>query len=141
MQRIQETMEHAMGEEMALEEMEFVLLPSSSQPATATTSHTSTKQSREEREMWENHTMSNEVFNPGIDPTLAAIDERKRLEREATDFDLWNAAEYLPDEVQNDGALLLDELEQADILTGLLRDARMSTIYWSSSLTYLMSLS
>lgn len=137
---IQEAAERAMEEEMVLEEMEFALLPSSSRPATATTPWTSTKPSREEQEMWGNHAMSNEVFDAGIDPTLAAIDERKHLERETTDFDLWNAAEYLPHEEQNDSALLLDELEQADILTELLRDARTSLSFAGPPVSYISCL-
>jgi len=38
-------------------------------------------------------------------------------------FDIWRGADFLPED-QNDGELLLDELEQDDILTELLRNAR-----------------
>ena len=47
------------------------------------------------------------------------------MELEATKFDLWNGADFLPEEDSNDGELLLDELEQGDILTELLRSMRM----------------
>jgi hypothetical protein len=79
----------------------------------------------EEKEMWDNYLLSNEVFEAGIDHTLAAVEERRRLEREATNFDIWGGADFLPEEDPNDGELLLDELEQDDILTELLRNARM----------------
>jgi hypothetical protein len=50
--------------------------------------------------------------------------ERKHLEREANNFDLWHGADFLPEEDPNDGELLLDELEQDDILSELLWNAR-----------------
>ena len=78
----------------------------------------------EEQEMWRRCAFGNEVFDAGIDHTVAAAEERKRLEREANDFDLWHGADFLPEEDPNDGELLLDELEQDDILSELLRNAR-----------------
>jgi hypothetical protein len=49
------------------------------------------------------------------------------LEQEATNFDLWRGADFLPEEDPNNGELLLDELEQEDILTELLRNTRQYT--------------
>ncbi len=63
------------------------------------------------------------MFNAGIDPAAAAAAERKRLEKEATAFDLWKGSDFLPEEDPNNGELLLDELEQEDILNELLQNA------------------
>src|ERR1700722_7019309 len=63
-------------------------------------------------------------FDAGTDHTAAAVDERKRLEREANNFDLWHGSDFVPEVDPRDGVLLLDELEQDDILTELLRNAR-----------------
>ena len=76
--------------------------------------------------MWEHYILGNEVFDAGFDHTLAASEERKRLEQEAIDFDLWHGTDFLPEEDPKDGQLLLDELEQDDILSELLRNARKS---------------
>jgi hypothetical protein len=103
--------------------MDFFKLSSTIKPAVTATEHIS-KPSMEEQEMWDNHALSNEVFDTGDDPTLAAVKERKRLEREATNFDLWRGADFLPEEEPTNSELLLDELEQDDILTELLRNAR-----------------
>jgi hypothetical protein len=116
-----------MREESAVEErMDFAMLSSAIKPAVPMNACTS-RPSVEEQEMWDNSTFSNEIFNAGIDHTAAAVEERKRLEKEATNFDLWRGADFLPEEDLNDGELLLDELEQEDILTELLRNTRMYT--------------
>jgi len=74
---------------------------------------------------YNNCLLSDEIFDAGIDHTAAAVEERKRLEREATDFDIWRSADFLPEEDPNDGELLLDELERDDILSELLQNTRM----------------
>ncbi|KAF8959102.1 hypothetical protein BDZ97DRAFT_2045777 [Flammula alnicola] len=76
--------------------------------------------------MWDRYALGNEVFDAGVDHTLAAAEERKRLEQEAADFDLWHSADFLPEEDPNDGELLLDALEQEDILSELLRNANLN---------------
>jgi hypothetical protein len=114
-----------MQEESAIEErMDFAMLSSAIEPA-VTKAHISGP-SLEEQEMWDNSASSKEIFNAGIDHTTAAAEERKRLEQEATNFDLWCVADFLPED-PNDGELLLDELEQEDILTELLRNTRTYT--------------
>jgi hypothetical protein len=116
-----------MQEESAIEErMDFAMLSSAIEPAVTMKAHISGP-SVEEQEMWDNSAFSNEIFNAGIDHTTAATEERKRLEQEATNFDLWHGADFLPEEDPNDGELLLDELEQEDILTELLRNTRTYT--------------
>jgi hypothetical protein len=122
--------EQSMEEESAIEEgMDFVMLSSTVKPAATATARVHGP-SMEEQDMWDDFAMSNlkEAFDAGIDHTIAAVDERKRLEREATNFDLWRGADFLPEEDPNDGELLLEELEQDDILTELLRNARMYII-------------
>jgi hypothetical protein len=100
-----------------------------------TAEHTATAMARvhmpsmEEQYMWDNHALFNEPFDAG-DHTSAAVDERKRLEREATDFDLWNGADFVLEEDPTNGELLLDELEQDDILTELLRNACVYIQLW-----------
>jgi hypothetical protein len=117
--------ERSMQEETAVEEkMDFVMLSSMIRPEVTATARV-LGPSVEEKEMWDNYLLSNEVFDAGIDHTLATVEERRRMEREATDFDIWGGADFLPQEDPNDGELLLDELEQDDILTELLRNARM----------------
>ena len=114
-----------MQEESTIEErMDFAMLSSAIEPAVTMKTCVS-RPSMEEQELWDNSTFSNEIFNAGINHTAAAAEERKRLELEATKFDLWNGADFLPEEDSNDGELLLDELEQGDILTELLRSMRM----------------
>ena len=113
-----------MQEEIAMEEhMDFIILSSTIPPeVTATTG--APQRSEEEQGMWDRYALGNEVFDAGVDHTLAAAEERKRLGREATNFDLWHGADFLPEEDPNDGELLLDSLEQDDILSELLRNAR-----------------
>ena len=117
-----------MQEESAIEErIDFATLSSAVEPAVIMKARVS-RPSVEEQEMWDNSAFSNEIFNAGIEHTAAAAaEERKRLEKEATNFDLWRGADFLPEEDPNDGELLLDELEQEDILTELLRNTRMYT--------------
>ena len=115
-----------MQEESEMEQgMEFIALPSTVQPK-VTPMVRAPQRSEEEQGMWDRYALGNEVFDAGIDDTLAASEERKRLEQEATDFDLWHGEDFLPEEDPNDGQLLLDELEQDDILSELLRNARKS---------------
>ena len=112
-----------MQDESAIEErMDFTTLSSAIKPA-VTMKACISRPSMEEQELWDNSTFSNKIFNAGIDHTAAAAEERKRLEQEATNFDLWNGADFVPED-PNDGELLLDELEQGDILTELLRSTR-----------------
>jgi hypothetical protein len=121
----QAAVEHSMQEESAMDEnMDFVMLSSITKPAVTATTRVS-KPSVEEQEMWDNYEFSGETFSAGIDPALAVVEERKRLEQEATDFDLWRGYDFVPEEDPNDGEQLLDELEQEDILNELLRNARM----------------
>jgi hypothetical protein len=112
-------------EGMIEQSMDFVILPSMVQPVTAMAVAHGYVPSTEEREMWDDHALSNEVFDAGVDHTAAAVNERRRLEQEATNFDLWHGTDLIPEEDPNNGELLLDELEQDDILTELLRNARM----------------
>ena len=118
-----------MQEETAMEEdMDFIMLSSTIQPVVTATTQVPNRPSVEEQEMWDSYLLSNETFNAGIDYTVAAVEERKCLEREATDFDIWHGADFLPQEDPNDSELLLDELEQDDILTELLQNTHMYTI-------------
>jgi hypothetical protein len=113
-----------MQEESSMEEhMDFIILSSTTQPE-VTAAARAPQRSEEERAMWDCYALGNDVFDAGIDDTLTAAEERRRLEREATNFDLWHGADFLPEEDPNDGELLLDELEQDDILAELLRNAR-----------------
>ncbi len=78
-----------------------------------------------EQEMWDN--------DAGVDHTADAVEERNRLEREATDFDLWHGSDFVPEHDPSDiSGLLLQELEQDDIIAELLRNA--STYRSSESL-------
>ncbi|KAF8970008.1 hypothetical protein BDZ97DRAFT_179374 [Flammula alnicola] len=128
-QRIKESAEKAgersMQEESAMEDnIDFIILSSTIQPEATATAHAPPPQlSEEEQRMWDRYALGNEVFDAGVDHTLAAAEERKRLEQEAADFDLWHSADFLPEEDPNDGELLLDALEQEDILSELLRNA------------------
>ncbi|KAF8951656.1 hypothetical protein BDZ97DRAFT_1683873 [Flammula alnicola] len=54
---------------------------------------------------------------------LDAAEERKRLEREAIEFDLWH--DSLPEQDLNIGESVLDELEREDVLTELLQNAHL----------------
>ncbi len=121
-----------MLEEIAAEErMEFAILTSATKP---TVTMKGSRASIEEQEMWDNYAFSREMYDAGIDHAKAAAEDRKRLEKEATDFELWNCADFLPERDITDGELLLDELEQEDILTELLKDARMYTTFISTIL-------
>ena len=116
-----------MQEESAMEQhMDFIILSSTLQPEVSAMEH-APQRSEEEQGMWDRYALGNEPFDAGIDHTLAAAEERKRLEQEATNFDLWHGADFLPEEDPDDGKLLLDELEQDDILSELLRNARKYT--------------
>lgn len=127
-EHIQATMEQSMREESAVEErMEFILA-SAMKPAVIMKAELS-RPSVEEQEMWDNYAFSSEIYDAGIDYTKAAAEEKKRLEKEATDFDIWHGADFLPEKDLTDGELLLDELEQEDILTELLKNARMYTTF------------
>jgi hypothetical protein len=85
-----------------------------------------------EQEMWDNG-LNNEGFDAGVDHTADAVEERNRLEREATDFDLWHGSDFVPEHDPSDiSGLLLQELEQDDIIAELLRNA--STYRSSESL-------
>lgn len=101
--------ERSLQEEWAIEQsMDFAML-SMSTKSTATTKQPVFKPSAEEQEMWDNSTFHTETFSTGIDH---AAEERKRLEKEATDLDLWCSANFPPEEDPNYGELPLDELEQ-----------------------------
>lgn len=120
--------EQSMQEESAIEKMDFVMLSSTIKPVLVSATAHPPRPSVEEQEMWDNHAFSNEIFDAGIDHTVATVEERKRLEQEATNFDLWRGADFSPEEDPNDGELLLDQLEQDDILTELLQNACMYSI-------------
>lgn len=119
-----------MQEESTMEEsMDFLVLSSTSTVEARVTKTTGLyRPSVEEKAMWDNHQFTNATFNTGIDHASATIEERRRLEQEANDFDLWHVADLLPEEESNDSELLFDELEQDDILTELLRNAGMCFI-------------
>jgi len=90
-----------MQEESAIEErIDFTMLSSAIEPAVITTKARVSRPSVEEQEMWDNSAFSNEIFNAGIEHTAAAAEERKRLEKEATNFDLWRSADFLPKKTQ-----------------------------------------
>ncbi len=123
MQSVQAARDQSLREQNAIEErMEFAILPSAMKSTVMRAE--SSRPSQEEQEMWNNHAFSTDIFNAGIDHTKAAVEERKRLEREATNFDLWHGADFLPENDPNDSELLLDKLEQEDILTELLKNTR-----------------
>lgn len=118
-----------MQEESAIEaRMDFVMLSPLTLiiPTATATTHIS-RPSQEEQKMWEDHEYSNKIFNAGIDHMTAAAEERKHLEQEATDFDLWRSADFLPEEDPTHSELLLNELEQDDILAELLQNTCMHT--------------
>jgi hypothetical protein len=100
------------------EGMDFVTLRSS-EAQSAISRHIPTE---EEQDLWE---QLNSSFDAGVDPDAAAIDERRRLEREADEYDIWNGADFVPECDPDDCTLLLDELEQDDILTEVLQNTRM----------------
>jgi hypothetical protein len=78
--------EQSMQEESAIEEqMDFIILSSTIQPEVAATA-CPPQQSEEEQGMWERYALGNKVFDAGINPILAAAEERKRLEQEAANL-------------------------------------------------------
>lgn len=77
----------------------------------------------EENIPWDNYEYPNNPFSAGIDCTAEAAEERKHLEKEADEFDMWHGADYLPEEDLLNGDLLLEELEQDDVLNEILRNA------------------
>ena len=104
--------------------MDIAILSSITQPINTRKAHTP-HANVEEQKMWENYDASDNVtFTAGIDPTLAAAEERKRLALEAINLDIWHGTDFLPEEDPNNGEQLLDDLEQEDILDELLRNAR-----------------
>lgn len=116
--------EQSVQEECAMEEsMDFAILSSVTQPVVTTKAHAS-HSNIEEQEMWDNYKTSNVMFDAGIDPALAAVEERKRLVLEAINLDIWQGTDFLPEEDPNNGEQLLEDLEQDDIMTELLRNAR-----------------
>ncbi|KAF8914285.1 hypothetical protein CPB84DRAFT_1811643 [Gymnopilus junonius] len=85
------------------------------------------KPSAEEQEMWANFDFAHQAFSAGVNLTLDAAEERKRLKQEATNYQLYHGYDYVPGEDANDGGILLDELEQEDILNELLENAHLNT--------------
>lgn len=127
-QSLQSAGEQSIREEMEMEERtDFVTLTS-----TSAIKYRATERSRapgttlEETIPWDNYELSNDPFGAGIDCTAAAAKERKRLAKEADEFDMWHGADYLPEEDPNNSELLLDELEQDDVLNEILRNASES---------------
>ncbi len=101
--RIQElasqTVQQSMQEEVAVEErMQFVISSSTTQPRVSAKA-LAPRQSEEEKDMWERYTLGYEVFNAGSDCTHATVEERNRLEREATEFDMWHGEDFISEEV------------------------------------------
>lgn len=122
-----------MQEEIVMEEhMDFLILSSTVKPKSTTTSR-APRRSEQEQEMWDRYALGQEDFCAGMDHTIAAAEERKRLERESAEFDLWHGANFLAEDSVNDAELLLDELEQDDILSELLRNARQYISSYSSN--------
>jgi hypothetical protein len=124
MELIQAAGEQSIKEEREMEQtIDFATLSSAVKHSPAVAATRLHVPSAEEQEMWYNHALNNEWFDAGTDHSTAASDERKRLEREATDFDLWHGA--VPEQNYSDGGLLLEELEQEDIMAELLRNTSM----------------
>lgn len=122
--------------------MDFIILslqPSTVNKPTISKLQTSIRPSEEEQEMWENHASSNKIFDAGVDHTAAAVEEREHLEKEADNFSLWRGADFLPEDDPNGSELLLEEMEQDDIMSELLRNARTNAIQLRSTiLTYII---
>ena len=112
--------EQSMEEEREMEQEDFAILSSMADNSTVRTTQTHVP-SAAEQEMWD--TLNNEEFDAGVDHTVAAVEERNRLEREATDFDLWHGSDFVPEHDPSDSGLLLEELDQDDIIAELLRNA------------------
>lgn len=106
------------------ESMNYIIFSSTTQPKATTKVH-APQPSEEEQGMWDHYALGNEVFHAGINHTLSAAEERKCLEQEAADFDLWHGADFLSDSEKDpkDAQLLLDELERDDITSELLQNA------------------
>ena len=82
----QAAVEHSMQEASAMDEnLDFVMLSLITGPAVTAVTCVS-KLSAEEQEMWNNYEFSAKTFSAGIDPALAVVEERKRLEQEATNL-------------------------------------------------------
>ena len=121
---LQSAGERSLREEMAMEqETDFITLAFNAATNAKTKKSTQVRISEEEKNMWDNFQSFEEVFDIGADHNAIAFEERKRLEQQANNFDIRHAADFLPDEDPNNPELLLDELEQDDILTELLRNA------------------
>jgi len=124
--------EQSLREESTIEEsMDFAMLSSAIEPAVVTKAPVS-KSSMEGQEMWNESAFFNKIFSAGIKHTATAAEERKQVEKEATDFDLWHSADFLPEEDPNNSKLLLDKLEQDNILIKLLRNAHLYTSQFCS---------
>ncbi len=124
---LQSAGEQSIREEIAMEqEMDFITLASTSSINQNTKKSTQVRIGEEAKNMWDNFQFLEEVFDIGTDHNAIAIEERKRLIKQANDFDIWQAADFLPDEDPNGPELILDELEQDDILTELMRNASKS---------------
>ncbi|PPQ87561.1 hypothetical protein CVT25_005925, partial [Psilocybe cyanescens] len=96
------TGERSLQEECAIEQrMDFAMLPMTAK-SMAVTKQPVFKPSAEEQEMWDNSASHIETFSAGINHTATTAEERKRLEKEATDFNLWCGADFLPEEDPND---------------------------------------
>lgn len=127
-QSLHSAREHSLQQEIEIEErLDFVTLASTSATEAKLPKPTRVPEKNvEEQTMWDSYQFSDERFSAGISCHSAVAEERKRLEREANEFDIWHGADFLPEEDPNNGELLLDELEQDDILTELLRNASES---------------
>lgn len=128
-------------EEAGMEEhMEYLILSSTAQPKSAMIPRVP-QQNEQEKEMWSRYALGQDNFNAGVDHTLAAADERKRLEREAAEFDRWHGEDFIAEDSahDSDAELLLDELELDDILSELLRNASKYISYKIFSVIYLLT--
>ena len=124
-QQLQFAREQSIREENAMEEhINFITLASTSFTNKSMSKPTRTNGMNDEaKNLCNSYQFLDECFDAGADPSAAEIEERKRLEREANDFDIWHAADFLPNEELNNGEMLLEELEQDDILAELLRNS------------------
>ena len=115
--------EQSMEQETEMEQdMDFVIFSESRAVENVTVRNPATNvPSAAEQEMWDN--MNDEEFDAGADHIANAVEERNRLEREATDFDLWHGSDFVPEQDPTDSGLLLEELDQDDIIAELLRNA------------------
>ncbi len=118
---IQTAREESMREESATEErMDFAILSSANKPVVAAKTGFP-RPSLEEEEMWKNYEPSNEIFDAGINHAMTAAEQRRRLEKEATNFGLWCDEDFVLENYSTNSERLLDELEQEDLLTELLQ--------------------